>query len=151
MKKSRTNSIPLVVESHPEEYQGYPFVTLIQYTKHHFLTLVDNSDEKMINAFVLDLCGPAGINEEHLIEIVTDWWDNRKELFPLSIEFSRCQILQDISPIFRGFNIEYVTRVIGPLPKFRMDEVHSVRRRKRKPIPSGMDIHIHSTSLKVGK
>ena len=141
MKKTRGNPIPLVIESHPEEYQGYPFVTLIQYTKQLFLTLVDNSDDKKIKAFVLDFCGPAGVDEEQLLDIATDWWDNRRMEFPLSIEFSRRNITQ------KGFNMEYVTRVIGPLPKFTMDEVHSIRRRKRKPVPVGMEVHNNTKTL----
>lgn len=148
-KKSRGNPIPLVVESHPTDYDGYPFITLIQYTRQHFLTLADNTNEKVIYAFILDLCGPSGVNEEQVIDVATYWWDHNRAAFPLSFEFSRRYMTDKVSPIYRGFNVEFVTRVIGPLPKFTMDEVHSVRRRKRKPVPPGMEVHFNATSSQI--
>lgn len=139
-KRTRGNPIPLIVEDHPDDYEGYPFITLIQYRKQHVLTLIDNADDKHIRHFVLDLCGPAKVDEERLIEVATKWWEYRKEQYPISFEFSRLGMTNEVSPIYRTYNIEYVTRVIGPLPKFEMSEVVSVKRRKRKPVPTGVKI-----------
>ncbi len=103
--------------------------------------IVDNVDEKNIDAYVLDLCGPENVNEEKLIEVVYPWWNDRRYDFPVSFEFSRLGITNQVSRIFRSFHIEYVTRVIGPLPLFEMDEATKIRRRKRKSIPPGMEVH----------
>ncbi len=146
-KRTRGNPIPLIVENHPEEYDGYPFITLIQYRKDHFLTIIDNSTPKQIKSYVLDLCGPSRVNEELVIEIASDWWNKHREYYPLSFEFSKKGLTRQMSSIYRSFNIEYVTRIIGPLPKFEMQEVQSVKRRKRKGIPKGMKINNKVTSL----
>lgn len=140
-KRIRGNPIPLIVEKHPANYKGYPFITLIQYKDQDLLVIVDNVDDKNIDAYVLDLCGPENVNEENLIEVVHPWWKQRREDFPISFEFSRLGMTDQVSKIFRSFHIEYVTRVIGPLPLFEMEEVTKIRRRKRKPIPEGMEIH----------
>lgn len=140
-KRIRGNPIPLIVEKHPENYKGYPFITLIQYKDKDLLVIVDNVDDKNIDAYVLDLCGPEEVNEEHLIEIVYPWWNERRSNFPISFEFSRLGMTKQVSKIFRSFHIEYVTRVIGPLPLFQMEEVTKIRRRKRKPLPPGLEIH----------
>lgn len=103
--------------------------------------IVDNVDDKNIDAYVLDLCGPEKVDEENLIELVYPWWNDRRGNFPVSFEFSRLGISGEVSRIFRSFHIEYVTRVIGPLPLFDMAETQKIRRRKRKPIPDGMEIH----------
>lgn len=140
-KRTRGNPMPLIIEEHPANYDGYPFITLIQYRDEHFLSIVDNADEKTINAFILDWCGPEGIDEDKFVRLVVDWWDNRRERFPISFEFSRLGITQETSRIHKTFNIEFVTRVIGPLPKFDMSDVTSVKRRKRKAVPKGMEVH----------
>lgn len=140
-RRVRGNPIPLIVEKHPENYKGYPFITLIQYKDQDLLVIVDNVDEKNIDAYVLDLCGPTGVNEEHIIEVVYPWWNERKDNFPVSFEFSRLGLTPHVSRIYRSFHIEYVTRVIGPLPIFEMNDVIKIRRRKRKPIPVGIEIH----------
>lgn len=147
-KRARGNPIPLIIEDHPEDYEGYPFITLIQYRNEHLLALVDNADDKYIRSFVLDLCGPAKVNEEQLIEIAMHWWATNKDRYPISFEFSRRGITGDLSEIYKSFNIEYVTRVIGPLPKFQMSETHSVKKRKRKAVPPGVKIVEHITLTK---
>lgn len=148
-RRTRGNPIPLIIEDHPDDYDGYPFITLIQYRKQHFLAIVDNADEKMIRSFVLDLCGPAKVNEEQIIEVATHWWDQNRERYPISFEFSRLGITNEVAGIYRTYNIEYVTRVIGPLPKFEMGEVQSVKRRKRKPVPAGVRVVNRAPHIKV--
>ena len=140
-KKARAGSVPLIVEAHPDDYTGYPFITLIQYRKTHVLSIVDNSDEQSIKLYVLDLCGPEHVKEEKIIEIAAGWYEKRRTQHPLSVEFSQCGVTGETGKFYRTFNIEFVTRVIGPLPRFEMTEVTRIKRRKRKPVPASVEIH----------
>lgn len=135
-------SQPLIVEPHPKNYSGFPFITLIQYRKSPMLVIVDNADDSTISAYVLDLCGPEHVDEEMLISVAAEWYQTNRNKFPLSIEFSRRGLTAFTSKIFRALNIEFVSRVIGPVPKFPMDTVKSVKRRRRKPLPSGVVVSI---------
>ncbi len=140
-KKSRAGTVPLIVESHPTDYTGYPFITLIQYRKNHVLAIVDNSDDQSIKLYVLDLCGPERVKEEKIIEVAAHWYETSKTVHPLSVEFSKRGLTQEAGKIYRTFNTEFVTRVIGPLPRFEMSEVTRIKRRKRKPLSPGVQIH----------
>jgi len=140
-KRVRGNPIPLIIEKHPEDYNGYPFITLIQYKNEDLLVIVDNLYNKVIDAYVLDFCGPTGVNEESIIEVVYPWWNDRRSQFPVSIEFSRLGMTPIVSKIYRSYHIEYITRIIGPLPLFKMDQITKIRRRKRKPISPNIEIH----------
>lgn len=144
-KRTRGNPIPLIVEPHPSDYRGYPFITLIEYRKEHFLTIVDNAADTHIEVFVLDLCSPVRLDEERVIEVAVGWWEEKRNRYPISIEFSRCGMSDDTSRIHRSFNVEFVTRVIGPLPRFEMNEVYSIKRRKRKPVPANIEIERKAT------
>jgi len=139
-KRTRGNSVPLIVENHPEDYNGYPFITLIQYRNQHFLTIIDNATDKHVKAFVLDLCGPAQVDEEMIINTTIEWFKNSRDKYPISFEFSRLGVSNDTAKIYRSFNIEFITRAIGPLPRFEMGEVYSTKRRRRKPIPNELQV-----------
>lgn len=139
-RNRKINNIPLIVEPHPEDYDGYPFITLIQYRDKHILTVVDNATDKEIGAFVLDLCNPEDISEEFVISNIANWYERFSNKYPLSIEFSRLGIASMMSNIFRTYNIDFVTRVIGPLPRFNMTEIKTIRRRKKKTVPAAVEI-----------
>lgn len=138
-KSKRSNPVPLIIEPHPEDYTGYPFITLVEYDREHFLTLIDNADHKTIKAFVLDLCGPAKVDEELVISVAERWYQGSKNV-PISFAFSLFRLSDQTSKIMRTFNIDHVTRVIGPLPKFEFKGDTKVRRRAKKTVPEGIEI-----------
>ena len=104
--ESKKLAIPLIIEPHPKDYNGFPFVTLIQYRKAPMLVIVDNANEDIIRAFVLDLCGPEEVNEELLINAATEWYNTNRINFPISVEFSRRGLTPITSRIYKALNIE---------------------------------------------
>lgn len=139
---------PLIHETHPKDYTGYPFLTLLQYHKTPMLVIVDNRDGNTVKVFVLDMCGPEGVDEELLLQTAIHWYKNNRNNFPISVEFSRVGITNHTSKIYRVLNLEFVSRVIGPFPIFPMNNVKSVKRRRRKTIPIGLEI-IESSDLET--
>ena len=135
MKKSH---VPLIIESHPSNYIGFPFITLIQYHKSPMVCVVDNIGDSSIRAFVLDMCGPAGVDEEIIVNATQVWYDQYRAQYPVSVYFSREGLSSVTTKIFRTLNVEFVSRVIGPVPNYPMTGHSSLRRRKRKVIPSAL-------------
>jgi hypothetical protein len=140
MKKTNKNKPELVFEEHPENYNGYKFITLVRYNDQNFLTIVDNIINNHMIVYVLDYCNTHNISEENIISIANQWYESNKDNYPISIEFNKQQISDDMSKIVREFNVEYITRVIGPVPNFDMKGIKRVRRRKKKSIPSNMEV-----------
>ena len=138
VQRRRNKTIPLIVEAHPVGYDGYPFITLLQYRQQHILTIIDNVDRKTIKAYVLDDCGPTNVNEELVISVAVEWYTKSKDHYPLSFEFSRMGLTDEVSPIYKKFNIDFVSRLIGPTTTFDMANVLSTKRRRRKELPAGM-------------
>lgn len=130
---------PLIIEEHPNNYNGYEFITLVNYIDKRYLCIIDNVTKKHIVSYVLDSCAVNNVCEKEVIDIAYEWYTDESKNYPISIEFSRLGISEDMSSILRLFSIDYVTRVIGPLPKYDMTGPIKVRKRKRKPIPANME------------
>jgi hypothetical protein len=139
VKNKRTNS-PLLIEEHPEDYIGFPFITLIQYKKQPLLTIVDNINDSSVKAYVLDLCRSENINEDLIVTVAANWFYNNSANYPVSIEYSKQNLLETTSKIYKILNIEFITRVIGPTFRFPTNQVSSVRRRRRKGLAEGIEI-----------
>lgn len=139
---TKKTTVPLVVEPYPRDYTGLPFLTLIQFRKQPMLVIVDNVDDRQIKAYVLDMCGPEQVDEEKVILAASEWYAQSKNNFPVSIEFSRRGMTSETSRIYRTFDVEFVSRVIGPAPEFPMGAVKSVKRRRRKAVPHGVEIQM---------
>lgn len=132
---------PLIVEPHPKDYNGFPFITLIQYRKQPMLAIVDNADEQAVRVYVLDMCGPEHVDEEAIISTAAEWFENNRNNYPISVEFSRRGMTPITSKIYRALSVEYVSRIIGPVPKYPMGTIKSIKRRRRKPISSTVEVH----------
>jgi len=135
-----SKKFPLVVEPHPEDYSGYEFITLVRFNDESYLNIVDNVNKKYIYGYVIDLCGPEQFNEEELIEVAYEWYYSNGNRYPISVEFSKRGLTERAAGILRVFPLDYVTRVIGPLPQFNMDGPYKVRKRKRKEISKSIEI-----------
>lgn len=137
---SKKQTVPLIIEPHPASYTGLPFITLIQYKQTPLLTVVDNASSDYIYAYVLDMCGPEGIQERTLLDPIIDWYNNSGRGYPVSIEFARRGLTPTTSKLYKAINVELISRVIGPVPLYDVTEVKSVKRRRRKPIPTNVEV-----------
>lgn len=132
---TRKPKCSLLIESHPRDYNGYPFISLIQYQDQTMLAIVDNMDDTKIQAYVLDYCGPENVDEQRLIRVALDWFENGRDSYPISIAFAKNNLITDTSRIYRILNVNFVTRFIGPANKYTISQCQTVKRRKRKPFP----------------
>lgn len=136
---------PLIIEAHPDNYNGYEFLTLIRYNDNDFINIIDNICNKQIITYVLDFCGPANVDEQFIVNIASSWYQNNRENYPISVEFSKLKLTEQTTKILRYFPVDYVTRIIGPLPEYNMQGPIKVKKRKRRPIPKNMEFINKST------
>ncbi len=142
--KKINQAFPLINEPHPETYSGPAFLTLIRFNDVDYINIVDNVINNEIVSYVLDFCPKEfdykpELREHALIEIAYEWYTSPKPDYPISIEFSRRGVSVEASKILRRFTVDYVTRVIGPLPRYEMGGPFKTKKRKRKPVPKGVE------------
>lgn len=138
--RKNSNQVQLIIEPYPDNYNGYEFITLIRYNDENYLNIVDNIINKTVQSYVLDFCQSSSVREDLIIDVARNWYESKNYIkHPLSIEMSRLGINEYASPILRNFPLDFITRVIGPLPEYPMSGAIKLRRRKRKSIPSYME------------
>ena len=63
-------------------------------------------------------------------------------------DFGLARLAVKSNQILKTFCVEYITRAIGPVPRFDMDTVFSTKRRKRKDL-SKFQISINNDDLNI--
>lgn len=134
--KRVNNVTPLIVEPHPQQYDGYDFLTLIQYSKTNLLTAIDEVDDRNVHVYVFDLCGPENVKHLEILNILSELYPltiEKKQ--PLSVIISQRGYIDLFAPIHRTLNLDFISRVVGPFPKYIETNKSTTKRRKRKDIP----------------
>ena len=132
---------PLVFEELQDEL-NYIFLTLIEYKRVKYLTIVENVIDDEIHAYVLDLLPAEEIDQQWFMSVATRWFYSNSERYPLSFEFAKLGQGDVIKKALRTFNINASSRVIGKLFKFNMNAKPKVRRRKVLTLPERIEIKL---------
>lgn len=134
--KKKKNSPTLIIESHPEDYVGVPWATLIQYAGKSRLVVVNTLEADYLWAY-----GIENMPEQEgkvFYQVMEEYWVSTLYGEPVRNRISPDQWISErkLGRIFgkriTAYNVENISRIIGPVrapdpspPKTR------VRRRKR--------------------
>lgn len=138
---SKKNAPPLVLEE-IQDRANYLYLTLIEYKKEKYLTIIDNISGSDISAFVLDYADAENIDLAWFLSIANIWYYKSSEKYPLSFEFAKLGVKNKITPILRTFNIDYVSRMIGKIFVFDIDSKPKIKRKRVNLIPSSVEIKL---------
>ena len=138
MYNNLQNKKNIIIEDHPSDYTGYPFISLIQYKQQNVISIIDNIDDKHLRAYVLDLCGPEDVDEQSVILAANYWHENNVNAYPISIEFSKNQMIENTSKILKVYSLDMITRIVGPVYFYPINTVVYVKKRKRRFIPASL-------------
>lgn len=137
----KKNVPPLVLEE-VQASANYLYLTMIEYKKERYLVIIDNIQGSDVNAFVLDHAAAEGIDVKTILSISNLWYYRSSERYPLSFEFARLGIKDQVAPILRTFNLDHVTRMIGKIFVYDIDAKPKVKRKRANLIPSSVEIKL---------
>jgi hypothetical protein len=132
---------PLILENLDSD-QNHAYLTLIIYKKQKYLVIVDNIVNEEISAFVLDLAEAEGIDIQWFLSVCNLWFYSASEKYPLSFEFAKTGQLNTVKKIIRTFNINSVSRIVGRIFMYNIQNKPKVKRRKIIPVPEYIEIHL---------
>jgi len=125
---------PLVFEELQTDL-NYIFLTLIEYKKVKYLTIVENMVGDEIQAYALDTLEAEGVDLGWFMSIATRWFYSASEKYPLSFEFAKLGMGDIVKKGIKTFNINATSRVIGKLFTYNVSGKPKVRRRKVQYAP----------------
>lgn len=132
---------PLILEE-VQASANYLYLTMIEYKKERYLTIIDNIQGSDIKAFVLDHASAEGMDVQHILSIANLWYYRSSERYPLSFEFAKLGIKDQVAPILRTFNLDHVTRMIGKIFVYDIDAKPKVKRKRANQIPGSVEIKL---------
>lgn len=122
------------------------YLSLIEYKREQYLCVIDNIKQGEIGAYVIDYAEQEGIDVSSFLSLTTRWFYGRSEAVPLSIELAKRGLTGWLAPIYRTFDITYVSRIIGQPFTYEGVNKTKVRRRRVIPIPEGIEIKFKKTT-----
>ena len=130
------NHPTLIIEDHPEDYNGVEWVTLIQYTNHSKLIVVNSLEIDYLWGYSIE-----SMSEEEcevFYYIMEHYWTETLYGEPIRLRISPDRWITErglgstFGQLITAYNIENISRIVGPIrepdaspPKTR------IRRRKR--------------------
>lgn len=130
---------PLIIED-VKDKANLHYMSLIEYKRENYLAIIDNITEDEISAFILDFINQEKINMQNFLSVVNQWFYKSAHKHPLSFEIAKLGLTAQLSPLYKSFDINYVSRVIGHPFSFNMEPKTKVKRRKAVPVPNTVEI-----------
>lgn len=116
------------------------YLSLIEYKRDTYLCIIDEVTDESISAFILDYAEQENIKISNFLSFVTHWFYSNSDNYPLSTELAKSGMADQISPIYKTFDIAYVTRIIGNPFSFVKKVKTKVKRRRVAAIPDYIEI-----------
>lgn len=130
---------PLIFEELQDD-KNLLFLTLIEYKKVKYLTIVENIVDTEIQAYILDNLAAEGIDQDWFLSVATKWFYAASDRYPLSFEFAKMGSGDVVRKSLKTFNINSTSRIIGKLFTYAINDKPKIKRRKVIAQPASIDI-----------
>jgi hypothetical protein len=121
------------------------FLSLLEYRRENYLTVIDNITSDEVSAYVLDFAQSEKIDVKALISVITLWFYKGSYEHPLSFEFSRLGLTPMTNRIYKTFELPHVTRIVGNDFRYDFETAPKIRRRRATSMPSGNEVYLKRT------
>lgn len=128
-----------------EQIQGpenFVFLSTIEYKKKTYLIIVDNIMNDEISAFVIDKAGSEMVDLNWFLGEALRWYYSSSQQHPLSFEFSRLGLTEEVAPIMRSFRLDHVSRLIGHPFSYDFDRKPKLKHKKVSKLPEYVQIRL---------
>lgn len=130
---------PIIFEELQNEKNSL-YMTLLEYKKIKYLTIVENIVDNEIQAYILDNLAAEGIDQDWFLSIATKWFYSSSHKYPLSFEFAKIGSGDVVKKLLKTFNINSTSRIIGKLFIYDINSKPKIKRRKVIPISENIEI-----------
>jgi hypothetical protein len=138
---------PLIIE-HFADTTNLCFVSLIEYKREQYLGIIDNITDTELSAFILSHAKPEIIGADDFIRFAIRWFYKSSGKYPLSFEFAKQGLTNKIQPLYKTFDLGYVSRVIGkPFIFDNLNASTKIKRRRVVDVPEYVEIKFKKSKV----
>lgn len=130
---------PLVFEE-LQDQSNHLFLTLVEYKRVRYLTIIENVVDDEVQAYVLDNLEAESVDQEWFMTVARRWYYAASDRYPLSFEFAKLGKGDVVEKVRKTFNINSISRVIGRLFTFPVNTKPKVKRRKVATLSPAIEI-----------
>lgn len=141
--------IPNLIVERVSDIGSLYFLSMIEYKRDNYLTVINNIDEEEVGAYVLDFAQQEQINVQELMTVITRWFYQGSYYHPLSFEFSRLGLTPITNRIYKAFELTHVTRLVGNDFSYDLNASPKIRRRRASMIPAGVEVHLKKSPFRI--
>jgi len=138
------SKIPSLIIENFEDQTNALFLTLLEYKKAKYITVIENVVGDEIQAYVLDQLVAEDIDQDWFMSVATLWFYGSSERYPLSFEFAKIGQNQVVKRVLKTFNVNSTSRVIGKLFSYDVSSKPKVKRRKVSFVQEAHEIKLRS-------
>lgn len=131
---------PLIIE-HFADTSNLCFISLIEYKREQYLGIIDNITDSELNVFILSHAKSDVIEATDFLKFAIRWFYKSSGKYPLSFEFAKLGLSNRIEPIYKTFDLGYVSRIIGkPFIFDNLNTTTKIKRRRVVQVPEYVEI-----------
>lgn len=124
-----------------QERSNLLYLSVIEYKRSNYLSIIDNVTPDEITAFVLDYVQQEGISIRDFLSMANLWYYKSSSKYPLSVELAKHGFTERIAPMVKTFDISYVSRVVGYPFSYNLI-AKKVKRRRVAVVPECVEIKL---------
>ena len=137
---------PLIIEKIIDDTNLY-FLSVIEFKRNEYLGIIDDITPTHVKAYTFENIRPNSIQANEFISTITRWYYAESFRMPLSIALSQQGLTRATAPLFKSFDINGVSRIVGNPFIFSHFTQSSTKKRKVLPIPEGIEIKLRKSTI----
>jgi hypothetical protein len=140
---------PLIIEKIIDETNLY-FLSVIEFRRMEYLGVINDITATHIKAYTFENIRPNSIQSQDFLSLIIQWYYADSFRKPLSISLSQNGMTGLTAPLYKSFELNGVSRIIGNPFIFSQFTECSTKKRKVLPIPEGIEIRLRKTVPTLG-
>lgn len=117
-------------------------LSIIEYKRNEYIGIIDNVTSSTVKVYLMDHDKPNSLSSNELLSQAIYWYYQSSAKHPLSVELA----IQGLSPLtsamYRSFDINGISRIVGNVFEFPDLTKNIVKRRRVLPIQEGIEIKL---------
>jgi hypothetical protein len=122
------------------------FLSLIEYKRTEYIGIIDNITNTHVKAYVLDLAKPAIIDIVDFLSNSIKWFYEHSDKTPISLYVSQKGLTPYSTHMYKSFELNGVSRIVGNPFIFSHFFESSTRKRKVLPISDYIEIRLKKSN-----